>query len=69
MEYIKYFESKTKFIQFSQLIGKIIDNIYISDDENTIVFETEEKEYHKYNTEIDCCNIVWFNHINGNNNI
>jgi hypothetical protein len=54
-----------KFVQFSQLIGKNVDNVFISMDESVLVFETNDGKYHIYTSSGDCCNDVWFYHFNG----
>lgn len=64
MRYIKIFEDFEENIQFSQLIGEIINEIYISYSEDNIYFVTDN-EVHNFYTQNDCCNTVWFNHLNG----
>lgn len=50
---------------FNSLVGKRINGIFLANDAWTVVFRTTEGRYLCYNTENDCCNSVWFNHING----
>ena len=50
---------------FKNLVGKRINGIFLGNDNWTLVFRTVGGEYFRYNTEKDCCNSVWFNHITG----
>lgn len=50
---------------FRNLIGKSINGIFIGNDNWTIVFRTNEGKYFRYDTQNDCCNSVWINHISG----
>ena len=50
---------------FKNLIGKRINGIFLGNDAWTVVFRTTEGEYFRYDTENDCCNSVWINHISG----
>jgi len=50
---------------FKNLIGRRINGIFLGNDAWTVVFRTTEGEYFRYDTGNDCCNSVWFNHING----
>jgi hypothetical protein len=50
---------------FRNLVGKRITGIFLANDAWTVVFRTTDGKYLCYNTENDCCNSVWFNHING----
>jgi hypothetical protein len=66
MNYIKMYEEfDNNFTQFSQLIGKIVDTIYLSEDEESLAFVTDDGECHIYTTSGDCCNSVWFYHFSG----
>jgi len=66
MNYIKTYEGfNDEVTQFSQLIGKIIDTIYISEDSSNLAFITDDGECHIYSTSGDCCNSVWFYHFSG----
>lgn len=50
---------------FKNLVGKRINGIFLANDSWTLVFRTVEGQYLRYDTHNDCCNSVWFNHING----
>lgn len=50
---------------FKDLLGKRINGIFLCDDSWGLVFRTTDGRFYKYATEKDCCNSVWFNHING----
>ena len=50
---------------FNNLVGKRINGIFLGNDGWTLVFRTTDGQWHRYNTENDCCNSVWFNHITG----
>jgi hypothetical protein len=50
---------------FNNLVGKRINGIFLANDAWTVVFRTTDGQWHRYNTENDCCNSVWFNHITG----
>lgn len=65
--YLKKFNeyADNEFIQFSQLIGKIIDNIYINIDKTILTFLCDDKKYYSYQSHNDCCNQVWYSHLNG----
>ena len=65
VKYIKLFENFGEVSQFGQLIGKIIEKVYISNDKSSLIFETEDSEFHHYTAFGDCCNSVWFSHFNG----
>lgn len=47
------------------LIGHQINQLFISDDNELIVFNTTSGKKIAYSTQNDCCNTVWFNHITG----
>lgn len=66
MKHIKGFnEAYNENVQFSQLIGEVVDHIYVSMDKTSLYIITENGVIHNYYTDKDCCNTVWFNHING----
>jgi len=50
---------------FSSLIGHRINAVFLANANETIVFRTTEGKYLRFDTCNDCCNTVWFNHING----
>lgn len=50
---------------FNNLIGKRINAIFMGDDDWTIVFRTVEGTHYQYQTQKDCCNTVWVNHLSG----
>lgn len=57
---------------FIDLIGKRINGVYLAREGWTLVFRTTDGEYHRYdtendccNSENDCCNSVWVNHMTG----
>jgi len=50
---------------FKNLIGKRITGIFLGNDAWTVVFRTTGGEYFRYDTENDCCNSVYINHITG----
>ena len=52
---------------FKNLVGKRINGIFQGNDGWTLVFRTVDGEWLRYDTDNDCCNSVWFNHINGVN--
>jgi len=52
-----------------ELIGKVINKVYISDDHVLLKFTCIDRESIIYVAEADCCNDVWFNHINGLQNL
>lgn len=47
------------------MIGKIVEEVYISESEEQLAFLTDDGECHVYTTSGDCCNWVWFHHFNG----
>lgn len=49
---------------FEELIGKTIKEIQVSSNEMILHFITDSGEF-TYATENDCCNTVWFCHVNG----
>lgn len=50
---------------FNCLIGEYINGLFIGNDQWTIVFRTANGKYFRFDTQKDCCNSVWFNHISG----
>ena len=50
---------------FNILRGERINGLFVANDKWTLVFRTTEGRYHRFNTGNDCCNSVWFNHVNG----
>ena len=51
--------------EFDVLVGKRINGLFIGDDDWALVFRDINERYYCFRTENDCCNQVWFNHING----
>ncbi len=52
-----------------ELVGKTVNKVYISDDKELLKFEINDGESVVYHAEKDCCNDVWFNHVNGLQNL
>lgn len=52
---------------FEALHGQRINGIFTANDKWTLVFRTTEGKWFRWNTENDCCNSVWVNHITGVN--
>jgi hypothetical protein len=50
----------------NNLIGQLIKSVHISQDKEVIVFRTDLKDY-IFSTYNDCCNEVWFQHVEGVN--
>jgi hypothetical protein len=50
---------------FQPLLGQRINGLLIGNDGWTLVFRTIQGRYIRFDTENDCCNSVWFNHISG----
>ena len=50
---------------FDELVGHRINGIFTANDAWTLVFRTTEGKWLRWDTENDCCNDVWFNHITG----
>lgn len=50
---------------FNVLRGERINGMLIGNDGWTLVIRTTGGKYFRFDTENDCCNSVWFNHING----
>ena len=53
--------------EFNTLLGKRINGIFLGNNKWTLAFRTVEGQYVRYDTQNDCCNSVWFNHISGVN--
>ena len=50
---------------FNVLVGKRINGMFIGNDAWSLVFRDISGKLYRFNTGNDCCNSVWFNHING----
>ena len=50
---------------FNVLRGERINGIFLGNDNWALVFRTVNGKYFRFDTQNDCCNSVWFNHING----
>jgi hypothetical protein len=50
---------------FNVLVGKRINGLFLGDDDWALVFRDINERYYCFRTENDCCNTVWFNHVNG----
>lgn len=50
---------------FNNLIGKRINGIFLGNDNWTLVFRDTEGRFYRYDTQNDCCNSVFVNHIIG----
>jgi len=50
---------------FSSLIGERINGVFLANNNWTILFRTIEGKYLRFDTHNDCCNDVWFTHVNG----
>jgi hypothetical protein len=50
---------------FNVLVGKRINGLFIGDDDWALVFRDINQRHYCFRTENDCCNTVWFNHVNG----
>ena len=51
--------------EFDVLVGKRINGLLIGDDAWALVFRDINGRHYCFRTENDCCNTVWFNHVNG----
>ena len=51
--------------EFKVLVGKRINGLFIGDDAWALVFRDINGRHYCFRTENDCCNTVWFNHVNG----
>jgi hypothetical protein len=47
------------------LVGKRINGLFIGDSAWALVFRDINGRHYCFRTENDCCNTVWFNHVNG----
>lgn len=50
---------------FNNLIGHRINGIFLGNSNWTMLIRTTEGKFFRYDTENDCCNSVWVNHITG----
>jgi hypothetical protein len=50
---------------FNVLLDKKINGMFIGNDAWTLVFRDINGNHYRFDTENDCCNSVWFNHVNG----
>jgi hypothetical protein len=53
--------------EFNVLVGKRINGLFIGNDKWTLVFRDIAGRRYRFDTENDCCNSVWFNHVSGVN--
>ncbi len=51
--------------EFDVLVGKRINGLFIGDSAWSLVFRDIHGRHYCFRTENDCCNTVWFNHVNG----
>ena len=51
--------------EFDILVGKRINGLFIGDSAWALVFRDINGRHYCFRTENDCCNTVWFNHVNG----
>ena len=51
--------------EFNVLVGKRINGLFIGDSAWSLVFRDIHGRHYCFRTENDCCNTVWFNHVNG----
>jgi hypothetical protein len=52
---------------FKVLVGKRINGMLVGNDHWTLVVRDISGTHYRFDTENDCCNSVWFNHITGLN--
>jgi hypothetical protein len=50
---------------FNVLVGKRINGLLLGNDAWTLVVRDVTGQHYRFDTSNDCCNSVWFNHING----
>lgn len=50
---------------FKDIIGKRINGIFVGNDNWTLIIRDTEGKFYRFDTEKDCCNSVWVNHITG----
>ncbi len=58
-------KKETVMSEFNVLVGKRINGLLIGNDAWSLVFRDINGRHYRFNTENDCCNSVWFNHVNG----
>ena len=51
--------------EFNVLVGKRINGLFIGDQAWSLVFRDINGRHYCFRTKNDCCNTVWFNHVNG----
>ena len=51
--------------EFDVLVGKRINGLFIGDSAWALVFRDINGRHYCFRTKNDCCNTVWFNHVNG----
>ena len=51
--------------EFNVLVGKRINGLFIGDSAWALVFRDINGRHYCFRTKNDCCNTVWFNHVNG----
>jgi len=51
--------------EFDVLVGKRINGLFIGEDAWALVFRDINGRHYCFRTKNDCCNTVWFNHVNG----
>jgi hypothetical protein len=51
--------------EFNVLVGKRINGLFIGASAWALVFRDINGRHYCFRTENDCCNTVWFNHVNG----
>ena len=51
--------------EFNVLVGKRINGLFIGDSAWSLVFRDINGRHYCFRTKNDCCNTVWFNHVNG----
>jgi hypothetical protein len=52
---------------FNVLVGKRINGLLLGNDAWTLIVRDTTGRHYRFDTQNDCCNQVWFNHINGLN--
>ena len=52
---------------FKDLIGRRINGMFLGNDGWTLAFRTTDGQWFRYDTDNDCCNSVWVNHVTGVN--
>jgi hypothetical protein len=65
----KYNGKEQAMNEFDVLVGKRINGLFIANDKWTLVFRDVAGCRYRFDTENDCCNSVWFNHVSGVNTI